>query len=59
MSDPTEADLRALIGTEESMTLEFKRGDLLDKEPNKIAEELSREVSGLANAIYDLAANNC
>jgi predicted HTH transcriptional regulator len=41
----------ALIGIEESMTLEFKRGDLLDKEPNKIAEALSRGVSGLANAI--------
>lgn len=33
------------------MTLEFKGGDLLNKKPNKVAEELSREVSGFANAI--------
>lgn len=51
MSDPTEADLLDLIGAEESMTLEFKRGDILDKDPKKIAEELSREVSAFANAL--------
>ena len=51
MSDPTETYLLGLIGTEESMNLEFKRGALLDKDPNKVAEELSREVSGFANAI--------
>lgn len=51
MSDPNEADLLSLIGAEESMTLEFKRGDVLDKEPKKVAEELSREVSAFANAL--------
>jgi predicted HTH transcriptional regulator len=51
MSDPTEASLQALIGSEESMTLEFKRGNLLDKDRNQIIEDLSRAVSGLANAV--------
>jgi len=45
----TEATLKTYLGGEESMRLEFKSGRLMDQNPNKVAENLSKEISALAN----------
>ena len=45
-----ETDLQNLIGTQESMRLEFKSGRLFEDTKDKIAEALSKEVSAFANS---------
>lgn len=46
----SEEELSHLVGREESQTLEFKSGRLLEGDPGQIALALSKAVSGLANA---------
>jgi len=45
----TEGTLKMYLGREESMRLEFKSGRLMDGNPDKVAENLSKEISAFAN----------
>jgi hypothetical protein len=46
----TEGDLISLVGQQESSRLEFKSSTLLAGDKNKVAQDLSREVSAFANS---------
>lgn len=52
MPDPTwtEETLKTYLGSQESMQLEFKSGRLLmERTPDNVAKELSKEISAFAN----------
>jgi hypothetical protein len=47
----TKDDLEKLIGQMESLNLEFKDSRLFDASPNRIVDELTKEVSAFANTV--------
>ena len=47
--DWTKDDLEQLVGQAESLRLEFKQSKLFESDPNKIIDNLTKEVSAFAN----------